>query len=312
MQDRFALRSATKGRTGCASSTTKLWRELNATIRKHKRAHEDDESKRISEEDALTLAKRIKALCLDKSFSGPDDWRAFLTGQCLTLKPAGGPVRGGEFASANVMLLPNPGWRKGEVYFPAELISAFGVQSCAWLNKHLESVLREFVARAAGDSISRSGDFAFVLDRNPSPNPEPGSMLLVPAPDEDTIVEFVGLAPSKIDHWEALLRAAEILRRYRQPLGDALSDWAITVVRESLRKPKKSTCMRRADNALRNMALNEVVCTLVDCGLDRSGESRDTSVSACGIAAKAFEIGKDNDWGTVSKAIGNVTRGNLF
>ena len=63
--------------------------------------------------------------------------------------------------------------------------------------------------------------------------------------------------------------------------------------------------------------LNEVVCVLVDCGLPKAGESRDTRVSACGIAAEAFEIGRGEDeagkdWNAVSKAIKNLPRGNLF
>ena len=291
----------------------KIWREVYATIGKHKREYQGAKKKRISKEDALKLAKRIKTLCLDKRFSGPDDWRAFLTGQCLTLKPAGGPVRGCEFASADVMLLPNPGWRKGKVSFPAELVSAFGVQTSAWLNARLESVWREFVARVAGESSSRSGDFGFVLNRSPRPKPEPGSiLLLVPAPDEERIADSASRAPTKIDHWEALARAAEILRRYRQPLGDAMSDWAVAVLKKPSLKPKGSTRKQAADHELRNLVLNEVVCVLVDCGLRKAGESSDTRVSACGIAAEVFEIGRGGDWNAVSKAIENRARGNLF
>ena len=293
-----------------------IWREVNATIRKHKRKYQDDD-KCISKDDALELARRIKALCLDKRFSGLDDWRAFLTGQCLTLKPAGGPVRGGGFASANVMLLPNPGWRKGEVFFPAELESAFGVQSCAWLNKHLESVLREFVARATGESSSRRGDFAFVLDRNPSPNPAPGSILLVPSPDEDRIADFVRRAPSKIDYWEALWWAAAILIRRRQPLGDALNDWFADALWGLSPKPDGRTRKGAADDMQRDLVPNEVVCVLVDCGLSKGGDFRDTCVSACGIAGEVFEISRDKAdpggaWSAVSKAIKDLPRGNLF
>ena len=203
----------------------------------------------IAEDDARELAMRVKALCLDEGFSGPDDWRAFLTGQCLTLRLADGPVHGGEFASANVMLIPpHPerlGWRKGILAFPAELASAFEVQTYAWLKMRLESVWREFVARAAGEPSSRNGDFALVLNCSPRPKWEPDSILLVPAANEGTIADFVGLAPSKIDHWEALRRAAEILRRYRQPLGDALSDWAVAVLASHRRGLKGAHANRR-------------------------------------------------------------------
>ena len=287
------------------------WSEVYATIRIH------EKEKPIGKADALELAKRIKTLYLDEHFCGLDDWRAFLTGQCLTLVPAGGPVHGGEFASANVMLLPNPGWRKGIVAFPAELVSAFGVRSSAWLNARLQSVWREFVARAAGDSSSRSGDFAFVLDRGPRPEPEPESMLLVPAPDEGAIAEFVGLAQSKIDHWEALWWAAAILIRRRQPLGDALNDWFAVALWGLSPKPDGRTRKGAADDMQRNLALNEVVCVLVDCGLPKAGDFGNDRVSACGIAGDVFEIGRDKTdtggaWSAVSKAIVDLPRGNLF
>ena len=62
-----------------------------ATFRKHKQDYQAT-GERIAEDDARELAKRMKALCFDEGFSGTDDWRAFLTGQCLTLRLANGPV----------------------------------------------------------------------------------------------------------------------------------------------------------------------------------------------------------------------------
>ena len=306
--------------SGALGEYYEKWNEVCATFRKHKQDYQAT-GERIAEDDARELAKRMKALCFDEGFSGTDDWRAFLTGQCLTLRLADRPARGGEFASANVMLkATHPErleWRKGVLAFPAELVSAFGVQTCAWLNMRLESVWRELVALAVGEPISRSGDFGLVLNCNPRPEPEPQSILLVPAANEGTIADFVGLAPSKIDHWEALRRAAETLRRYRQPLGDALSDWAVAVLTEPSPRPKGSTRKQTADNELRNLVLNEVVCALVDCGLPKAGDFGDTRVSACGIVGDVFDIGRGEDepgkaWNAVSKAIENLLRGNLF
>ena len=172
------------------------------------------------------------------------------------------------------------------------------------------------MVHGCGVSSSRNGDFAVVFDRNSRPNPEPGSILLVPAPDEDTIADFVRRAPSKIDYWEALWWAAAILIRRRQPLGDALNDWFADALWRVSPKPSGKTRDRAADHGLRNLALNEVVCVLVDCGLPKAGDFRDTRVSACGIAGDAFGIGgskaESGPWSAVSKAIEGLPRGNLF
>ena len=303
------------GDSGALSKYYEEWNDVYATIRKHKREYQD-KKKRISNEDALELAKRMKALCLGEGFSGPDDWRAFLTGRCLTLRLADGPVHGGEFASASVMLKTthpeHSEWRKSVLAFPAELVLAFGVQTYAWLNMRLEIFWREFVAPAVGEPSSRSGDFCLVLNCSPRPEPEPGSILLVPAPDEDRIADFARRAPSKIDDWEALWRAAAILIRRRQPLGDDLHNWFADALPDLSTKPDGKTRKRAADNELRNLVLNEVVCALVDCGLPKAGAFRETRVSACGIAAEAFEIGRDWDWSAVAKAIEDLPCGILF
>ena len=125
------------GDSGALGEYYERWSEACATFRKHVLDYQET-GEPIAELTTLASWRcAMKALCLDEGFSGPDDWRAFLTGQCLTLRLADGPVHGGEFASANVMLIPpHPerlGWRKGILAFPAELASAFGVQTYAWL-----------------------------------------------------------------------------------------------------------------------------------------------------------------------------------
>ena len=308
------------GDSGALGEYYERWSEARATFRKHVLDHQET-GEPIAEDDARELAMRVKALCLDEGFSGPDDWRAFLTGQCLTLRLADGPVHGGEFASANVMLKPtypeHPGRRNGILAFPAELVSAFGVQTCAWLSTRLESVWREVVACAVGEPSSRSGDFGLVLNCCPRAKPEPESTLLVPAPNGDVIADFASRASTKINCWEALERAAVILIRRRQPLGDALSDWLADALSGLSSKPKGTTRKRAAGNALRNMALNEVVCALVDCGLPKAGDFGDTRVSACAIAGDAFGMGRGEAepgqaWDAALKAIVGLPGGKLF
>ena len=232
------------------------------------------------------------------------------------LREVDGAVHGAEFAFANVMLKPthpeHPEWRKGILAFPAELESAFGVRTYAWLNARLESVWRKVVARTFGEPSSQSGNFGLVFSWSPRPKPAPGSILLVPAPIDDTIAEFTTSARQKIDYWESLARAAEILRRYRQPFGDALSDWAVAVLTETFSKPGKTTRSRTTDYALRNMVLNEVVCALVRCGVRKSGDSRDIRKSACEIAGDALGMKGKAVGDAVLRAISPRGPGNLF
>lgn len=295
-----------------SDALVRYYRELKAmdvTVRIHELDFQET-GEPIAADDARELAMQMKALYFDENFIGLDDWRAFLTGRCLTLRKADGKVHSGEFVSATVRLESTypeyPVWPPFTFAFPAELESAFGVQTLAWVNARIETVSREFVARTFGEPNSQSGNFGFVLNHSRNPSPEPGSILVVPASIEDTIENFTTFAAEKIDHWEALATAAAILLRYQQPLGDALSAWVADVLSGRSVKPDGRTVARSTEDELRDRALREMTDALVRCGLPKTGDFRDARISACLAAGDAFGI----DQNAVSKAVASISSGN--
>ena len=251
----------------------RYYRELNAmdvAVRKHELDFQET-GEPIAADDARELAMQMKALYFDEIFIGLDDWRAFLTGRCLTLKKADGQVHCGEFISATVRLesnhLDHPVWPPFTFAFPAELESAFGVQTLAWLNAHIETVSREFAARTFGEPDSRGGNFGFVLNRSRSPSPEPVSILVVPAPIEGPIAEFTTPVVETLDHWEALAGAADILLRCRQPLGGALGEWVVAALKGRSARPDRRKFKQGVKDELRNISIIESIRALERCGM---------------------------------------------
>ena len=255
----------------------------------------------ISEEDAKALATRIRELHLSRAFDGSEDNRAFLIGRCLKLKegnPAGDVFTA--FASLEAADPPpafskwRGGWFPIKLAVPAELNGAFGVQSSAWLYHRSEDFLRDYLRKGfpPGSHASRlfdGGSFFFSPDHaRSSSHPEPNSIPVVPAPDEDTIAQYIEEAPTSHDHWGALLKAAAMLHRNKQTVGDALQGWLIEAAGKETR-PKRTERVQRNKNALRNFAIVEAIRALVRCGMKVATSDREPG-SACVACAGVFAL----------------------
>lgn len=256
----------------------------------------------ISGDDAKMLATRIKELHLSRAFDGREDHRAFLIGQCLKLKE-GEPV-GDVYAAFASLEAANPPpafskwrgrWCPIKLAVPAELNATFGVQSSAWLNHRSEDFARDYQRKGfpSGSPASRlfdGGSFFFSLDPGShSSQPEPGAIPVVPAPNEDSIAQYIELAASSADHWDALVEVAVMLREHRQPFGDALADWLVEVARRNAPpRPKGSTKVQWPKNRLRNHAIVEAVRALERCGM-KAATDREPG-PACAVCAEVFAL----------------------
>ena len=263
-----------------------------AVIRQHdQRAEEPGHP--IGTQEACSLVKRIKELCLDENFIGRDDWRGFLTGRCLTLRVADGPVHGGEFIAATVTLgtmHPEHPRRRCLFAIPAELDGAFGAQSLDWLGERLEAAARDIVARSGEAPAFPIARFSFVLHReSPSPKPEPGAVPLVLAPADEVVAAFAERAAASVEHFRALNAARVMLGRYRQPLGDALTQWVDDLLSEQAAKPDGRKVAQQPNDALRNAAIVEAICALDHCGMKPRDETRGPG-PACDAVAAAFDL----------------------
>ena len=148
-------------------------------------------------------------------------------------------------------------------------VATFGVQTFQWLREHAEPVARGFFIRRDGERFvsamyagARFGrpDFAFIIGLPP---PDRDAVPVVPAPDEDTIREYIKRAASCPDHWDALEVAAKVLSQCGQPFGDALAGWLVgRGNRPDGRKAKKTPA-----KALRNHAIIAAVRALERCGI---------------------------------------------
>ena len=257
--------------------------ELDAAILKHERRYkEKGKDGVITCKEAVALAVRIKDLLLPEGFDGRPDYIAFLAGRCLTLKE--GRATGKVYtviASLEVVNIPE--WRGGlwhvHLAIPAELRVAgpdappFGVQTPDWLSRRCEDVARELARCGSppGSPASRmfdGGRFVSIRDSGIlSEQPEPDSIPVVLAPHEDTIKDYIQCAASSPDHradyWDALEKAAAMLRRSQQPLGEALSDW----LDGQTKRPDGRKFARSAANALQNFAIKKVIDVLERCGI---------------------------------------------
>ena len=132
------------------------------------------------------------------------------------------------------------------------------------------------------------GGFALIYDSGKlSEQPEPGSIPVVLAPHEDTIKDYIQCAASGADHWDALTKAAAMLLRSRQPLGDALSVWKAG---GQTKRPDGRKVTRGRRKALRNSAIIEAIRALERCGRTATRNDESARNSACDAVAEAFGL----------------------
>ena len=251
--------------------------ELDAAILKHERRYkEKGKDGVITCKEAVALAVRIKDLLLPEGFDGRPDYIAFLAGRCLTLKEGRRATGKVYTAIASLEVVNISQWRGAwwpvNLAIPAELRVAgpdappFGVQTPDWLCRRCEDVARELARRASppGSPASRmfdGGGFDSIRESwKLREQPEPDSIPVVLAPHEDTIKDYIQRAASSPDHWDALEKAAAMLNRSQQPLGEALGDW-------KARRPNGQRYAKSPANALRNSAIIEAIAVLQRCGI---------------------------------------------
>ena len=134
------------------------------------------------------------------------------------------------------------------------------------------------------------GGFGFSLDpESRSSQPEPGVIPVVPAPEEDTIAQYIEKAPSRPDLWDALVKAAAMLHRNKQPVGDALQGWLTEAAGRETQRPKGTKAEKWPENALRDFAIREAIRALERCGVKAATNDREPG-SACVVCAKVFML----------------------
>ena len=271
-------------------------REIENTIGHYQ---ETDES--ISEDDAVALTKRIRDLHLRYPFDGHAYYIAFLTGQCLKLKEG---QTAGEVFTAMVMLKAKnpppafPEWRGPtlkriiNLAVPAELNAAFGMESFSWLQSRSEDFARDYARKGCthGSPARRlfdGGDVGFLPDRVRRLRPEPDSIPVVPAPNEVTIAQYIERAASSADHWDVLTKAAAMLHRYRQPVGDALQGWLIEAADLGTARLKRTTAAKWPRDVLHDYVIVEAVRALERCGMKVVSSNRAPG-PACEAVGKAI------------------------
>ena len=256
--------------------------ELDAEIWEHERRYkEEGEDEAIAYKEAVALAVRIKDLRLSEGFDGRPDYIAFRAGRCLTLKE--GRATGNVYTAIARLEVANisqwrGAWWTVNLAIPAGLRVAgsdapLGVQTPDWLSRRCEDVARELARCGSppGSPASRmfdGGGFALIYDSGIlREQPEPDSIPVVLAPHEDTIKEYIQCAASSPDHWDALEKAAAMLLRSQQPLGEALGDWEARELDGQTKRPDGRKASKRPRNALRNSAIIEALAVLQRCGI---------------------------------------------
>ena len=303
--------------------------ELDVEIWKHERRYKE-KGKAIAYKEAVALAVRIKDLILPEGFDGRPDYIAFLAGRCLTLKE--GRATGKVYtAFARLEVVNISQWRGAwwtvNLAIPAELRVAgpdappLGVQTPDWLCRRCEDVARELARGESppGSPASRmfdGGGFDSIRESwKLREQPEPDSIPVVLAPHEDTIKEYIQRAESgathSVDYWDALEKAAAMLLRSQQPLGEALGDWKAREIDGQTKRPKGSKAKQGCREALRNSAIIEALAVLQRCGLPVSRnhyyrESSKLPPAGCDAVAEAFNLGRDiilKIWGKRDSAV---------
>ena len=275
--------------------------EIENAIREHESLYQAT-GESISEDDAVALARRIRNLHLSHSFDGHADYVSFLVGQCLKLKE--GQAAGEVYTAIAKLEVKNPPpafpewggtWRTIKLAVPAELNAAFGVQSFAWLRYRSEDFARDYERKgfppdSPSSRLFDGGNFAFAASLDPESRGshlESRAVSVVPAPNEATIRQFLKDAESSRDSWDALTKAAAILRKHRQPGGKVLRDWAMDVLGGLTTRPKGTTASKWPRDALRDYAIVEAVAALERCGMQAVTSDREPG-PACEAVADAF------------------------
>ena len=284
--------------------------ELDVEIWKHERRYkEKGKDGVIDYKEAVALAVRIKDLLLPEGFDGRSDRIAFLAGRCLTLKE--GRATGKVYtAIARLEVVNISQWRGAwwtvNLAIPAELRVAgpdappLGVQTPDWLSRRCEDVARELARRDSppGSPASRmfdGGGFALIYESGKlSEQPEPDSIPVVLAPHEDTIKDYIQRVESSADHsvdyWDALEKAAAMLRRSQQPLGEALSDWKARERDGQTKRPDGRKFAQSAANELRNSVIIEAIAVRELRGDSPTRNNASAPNSACDEVAEAFSL----------------------
>lgn len=293
-----ALRQA----AGASSALGDFYREqqsIEIEIRRYERRYQETGKATIAFGDAVALAERTKDLRLFPTFSGREDYIAFLAGQCLTLKE--GQAAGEVYAALTRLEVVNiPQWRGRwldvTLAIPAELRLAgpdatFGAQTFQWLRERCEPLARELAIRgfppdSPAARMFDGGGFAFIIGLT---LPDRDAVPVVLAPDEDAIREYIEHAASSPDHWNALAKVVDVLTKCRQPLGDALGAWNVEALRGRKRPDPRKAAMAPA-KALRNHAIIAAVRVLERCGMRAMTNEREPG-PACDVCAMVFGIG---------------------
>lgn len=257
--------------------------------------------KSISGDDAEALAVRIKNLYFDLPFDGRADYLDFRAGGCLKLKE--GEPSGYLFTVCVDVTIANPpsavpelrGTRlQNTLAVPIELTGAFGARSNAWLAGRSAEFAREyerkrFTPAPPSDRLFDDSEirFSYSLSRI-SPQPEPGSIPVVLAPNEAAVTAYIEAARSEADYWEALVKAAAALRKQRQPFGDALNDWLIEAASRNRSEPYGTTVEKWPADELRNRTIIKAIAALERCGMKATRNDVSPPRSACDAVARAF------------------------
>ena len=291
--------------------------DLDRDVDDRKRRYQEN-SEAISNEDACALVKRFRDLYLnnsldeDVSFDKRIENVFSLTGECLTLREGVGP--GGVLTALirlniagspsehpetwNLTTTEVPGWYLIRFAIPGMLVSTFGSSFyswfCLWLGCRRENFVRECLSfdHFTFDIATDNDIYLRLVDGDDSAiknsRPEPGTIPVVLAPNEDTIAQYIKKAALSPDYWDALVKVAEILREHRQPFGDALTDWLIEAAGRKTKRPKGTKAAKRP-NELRNFAIREAIKALGRCGMTAMTNEREPG-PACVVCAKVFEL----------------------
>ena len=261
----------------------------------------------IGLEVAEAISRRFRDLYEDEAFDARKDYVSDLCGQCLALGEgwAGGKVYGGQatLQERSPSGVP-PRTHRYKLAIPVELPAIgvdlpFGVETHGWLSYHLKLLIREHAKAASPPSSGYWGFFddgdiwSMLFPELTADEPPEGSLSVVPVRNETTIREFIPRAVSSTAHRDALKNATAMLLRFRQPLGDTLSDWLADVLDGRAEKTDgRST--RDTRKALRDTAIVKALEALRRCGMTATrNEATVGRSSACDAVAAAFGLGYD-------------------
>ena len=179
-----------------------------------------------------------------------------------------------------------------ELAVSTELTHALGTHSMKWLGDRSQNFARwyvdeDFPPRSRSRRLLDGEYCHFSLDPRRRLQPEPSSIPVVPAPNETTIAECIKKAAKSAHYWDALVTTAAMLRKNRQPFGDALSGWLVKAADRNAKRPKGSTAAKWTKNARRDFTICEVIQALEGCGMRAVTSDREPG-PACDVCAEVF------------------------